>query len=241
MIRLYHLLLAIIVLALAPVGFGYFSSRSATDNQPKPSQTNSAVNAKATSENTWKKILGTKSAPAGWSVAPCDGSAPLLCVSSEKGELLGTVEVNVYPLDRQPDFQKMLADAGVPGVSPINYNKYQTQISKALNAWVADYYTNLKKDRQSSYGKDIAFSGYPPQEFIVGQFPAMGYGFVGLQKQGGVKEQHFGYVAFDGNQLYVISTAFDSADKTGKFEKLENLAVFAPYLSAIVANLKLVN
>ena len=45
--------------------------------------------------------------------------------------------------------------------------------------------------------------------------------------------------AFDGKKLYVITTAFDPGSQTGKFDKLENLAIFQPYLYAIAADLRL--
>ncbi|CDN10332.1 MAG: hypothetical protein HRU34_07515 [Richelia sp.] len=54
-----------------------------------------------------------------------------------------------------------------------------------------------------------------------------------------VVEKHLRYVTFDGKSMYIINTAFTSDNVPNKFERLENLAVFEPYLTAIAANLKL--
>jgi hypothetical protein len=69
----------------------------------------------------------------------------------------------------------------------------------------------------------------------------MRYGFVRLKPEGGIQEQYIGYVTSDGTQLYVITTSFNSSLSKGKFENLENLAIFQPYLSAIAENLNLPN
>ncbi|NDJ20800.1 hypothetical protein GS682_03905 [Nostoc sp. B(2019)] len=238
MLRLYHLLLASILFVLIPLGakliLPYFSTT-------KVAQPSAVVEPPSPSEgNIWKKILGNTAAPTGWQVAACEGNAPLLCVSS-KEELLGTVEIGVYPLANNQDFQKKLLAAGISPSSEVEYQspKYQTQVLTALKAWIADYYTFLLKDRQSSYGKQIVFSVYPTQPVPIGKLQGIRYGFTGLKQQGGVQEQHISHAAFDGTTLYVITTAFDPGSQTGRFEKLENLAIFQPYLYAIAADLRL--
>ncbi|MFN6514042.1 MAG: hypothetical protein RMY29_006020 [Nostoc sp. CreGUA01] len=238
MLRLYHLLLGLILVVLIPVGAKFvlpqFSPKK-TPNPPAVSKLSSSGEG-----NVWQKILGNTTAPTNWQVAVCNGNAPLLCVSS-KGKVLGTVEINIYPLEKIPDFQKKLVAAGVPAGSQVNYqsSEYQTQVLTALKAWVADNYATFAKDRQSEYGREIVFSANPTQAVPVGKLQGIRYGFAGLNQQGGVQEQHIGHVAFDGNKLYVITTAFDSGTQTGKFEKLENLAIFQPYLYAIAADLRL--
>ncbi|RCJ18279.1 hypothetical protein A6770_06810 [Nostoc minutum NIES-26] len=251
MLRVYHLLFGAILLVLMPLGVKFVLPYFSTTRVEKPNpvttatpsispQTTPSITPDQVEENIWKKILGEIATPNGWQVAPCPGNAPLLCVSS-KGEILGTVEIGVYPVKNNPDFQKNLMVAGIPLSSKVDYQspKYQTQVSQALRDWVADLYATLAKDRQTSYGNKIVFSAYPPQQSSVGKLQGISYGFIGLKQEGGVQEQHIGHVAFDGTRLYVINTAFDPGSVTGKFEKLENLAIFQPYLSAIAANLKL--
>ncbi|MBH8555920.1 hypothetical protein I8751_26975 [Nostocaceae cyanobacterium CENA357] len=250
MLRVYHLLLGAILLVVMPLGAKFVLPQFSTKVEKlnpvvKPavgnsSQTTPAITPTPVEENIWKKILGTTSAPNGWQVFPCQGNAPLLCVSSQ-GEILGTVEIGVYPVNNNPDFQKNLIASGIPLGSKIDYQspKHQNQVLAALKIWVADLDTTLAKDRQSTYSNKIVFSAYPPQQVPVGKLQGLRYGFVGLKQEGGVQEQHIGHVAFDGTALYVINTAFDPGSVTGKFEKLENLAIFQPYLDAIAADLNL--
>ncbi|MDZ7961294.1 MAG: hypothetical protein RMY34_26010 [Aulosira sp. DedQUE10] len=241
MLRLYHLLIGATLVALIPVGVKFvpplFSANTTAQktpvvqplNKPNPSQ-----------GNIWQQVLANKTAPNNWQVVPCEGNAPLLCVSTQ-GKLLGTVEITVYPLANNPDFQQKLEAAGIPEGSKVDFQnpKYQTQLLTALKAWVTDYYTAISKDRQASYKNEIIFSAHPPQTVTMGKLPGIRYGFVGLKRQGGVQEQHIGHVTFDGTALYVITSAFDPASATGKFDKLEDWAIFQPYLDAITADLNL--
>ncbi|MEH2026485.1 hypothetical protein [Nostoc sp.] len=238
MLRLYHLLLGSILLVSIPVAAKFVFPQFSPPKAVKPLAVVKLPN--PNQGNIWQKILGNAAAPTNWQVAACEGNAPLLCVSS-KGKRLGTVEINVYPLANNEDFQKKLVAAGIPTGSQVDYqsSKYQTQVLSALKAWVTDHYAAFAKDLQGKYGKEIVFSAYPPQPVPVGKLQGIRYGFAGLKQQGGVQEQHIGHVAFDGTKLYVITTAFDTNTQTGKFENLENLAIFQPYLYAIAADLHL--
>ncbi len=251
MLRLYHVLLGMILLALAPpvvkFAFPHFSLFSNVQHQPviesNANRTQVSMTASTNSHlsegNVWKSILGKTVAPPEWQVAACKENGSLLCVSS-KGKLLGTVEMGVYPLGQQADFQKMLKSAGIPLDANQDYQnqKYQSQISTALKAWITDRYMVLSKDSQVTSGENVTFSLQLPQNALVGKLRGMHYGFEEKQ-QDEVKEKYTGYVAFDGTALYVITTAFDSTRGTGKFETLDSFQSFEPHLSAIVANLNL--
>ncbi|MEH2197325.1 hypothetical protein [Nostoc sp.] len=238
MLRLYHLLLGSILVVSIPLGAKFVLPQFSPPKVVKLPTVAKLANSKE--GNIWQKILGNAAAPTNWQVAPCEGNAPLLCISS-KGERLGTVEINVYPLANNEDFRKKLVADNIPIGSQVDYQspKYQTQVLPALKAWVTDHYTAFAKDRQSEYGKEITFSAYPPQPVSIGKLQGIRYGFAGLKQKGGVQEQHIGHVAFDGTKLYVITTAFDTGTQTGKFDKLEDLAIFQPYLYAIAADLHL--
>jgi hypothetical protein len=238
MLRLYHLILGSILLILIPVGAKFLLPKSPPTKVAKPVAI--AKPANPSEGNIWQKILGNTDAPTNWQVVACNGSTLLLCVSS-KGQLLGTVEINIYPLANNQDFQKKLVAAGIPTGSQMDYQNstYQPQILKALKAWVADQYVTFVKERQGKYGKEIIFSTYPAQVVPVGKLQGIRYGFAGIKQQGEVQEQNISHVAFDGTKLYVITTGFAPGTQTGKFDKLENLAIFQPYLYAIAADLRL--
>jgi hypothetical protein len=244
MLRVYHLFLGIILLPLAPWGVKIILPEPSPAIVENPSSTAmTSTHSKtptAIEENTWKKIIGKTPVPKGWQVAPCEESNSLLCVSSQ-GQLLGTVEIEVYPVNNNGNFQKNLTDAGIPLNSQVDYQstEYQNKLLTALKAWVTDLNSTLVKDRQDNNGNKIVFSAYPPQQALVGKLQGLRYGFVGIQPEKGVEAQHINYITFDGSNLYVINTSFDPGSVTGKFDKLENLAIFQPYLSAIAADLKL--
>ncbi|MBD2598076.1 hypothetical protein H6G74_27680 [Nostoc spongiaeforme FACHB-130] len=251
MLRVYHLFIAVVLLLLMPVGakfvLPYFAgTKVETKNQAAPaSKTATQIAAGETSQptagNLWQKVLGKNIVvPSGWQVIPCQGNAPLLCVAAQ-GEVLGTVEISVAQVSKNPNLQKHLADAGIPLDSKLDY-KNSANHSKAitaLKAWAGDYYASLSKDRQKSNGNKLIFATHPLEEISISQLPGIRYGFTGIKAEGGLQEQYISYAAFDGNSLYIISTAFDPGAVTGKFEKLENLVIFQPYLSAIAQNLNL--
>lgn len=251
MLRVYHLFLGVILLALTPVGVKTILPRFSTavvenpssvaiKTQTKSPQTTASKTPNPRKGNTWNQILGNTPTPNGWEVIPCEGNDPLLCVSSQ-GKLLGTVEIGVYPVKNNSNFQKNLRDAGIPLDSQVDYQspEYQNKLLTALKAWVADLNSNFVKDRQNTDKNQIVFSAYPPQPASVGKLQGIRYGFVGIKPEGGVQEQHLSHVAFDGQAIYVITTAFAPDSITGKFDQLENLAIFQPYFWAIAADLKL--
>lgn len=251
MLRLYHVLIAALLLAvLTPLGIQHVLSKFSSNQKPQTpavqvsadqkQQASTASNTQPTEGNIWKSILGTTSAPSDWKVAACEGNAPLLCVSSN-GKVVGTVEMGVYPLQKQPNFQKMLAQSGIPTDEKVDYQspKYQTQLSSALKLWVSEHYSVLANDRKGSYGNNIVFSAQVPQKAEVGKLQGMRYGFAGVKRQGGVQEEHRGYVGFDGKALYVVTTAFDTASNTGKFDTLDNFRTFEPHLGTTIKGLKL--
>jgi hypothetical protein len=246
MLRLYHVLIGAALVALIPVGVKYALNQAPANNSQQkppviePSQKPNPAPAPIEG-NIWQNILGNTSAPSNWQVAPCPGDAPLLCVSSQ-GKVLGTVEIGVYPLEKNPAFQKHLEAAGIPPGTKVDYQspQYQTQLTTALKAWGIDHYNAIAKDRQVTYGKDIIFSTHPIQPITIGKLPGIRYGFAGSKRQGGIQEQHIGHVTFDGRALYVISSALDPGSATGKFDKLEDWLIFQPYLEAIASDLRLV-
>ncbi len=251
MLRLYHLLLGAI---LIPIGFqtavSYFSSdrKSEAPSVKTPTPTTTVVRAKSNQTIIWNNLVKDTPLPPGWKINPCENQT-LLCVSAN-GKRLGTVELKILPLKTQPSFQTMLLNAGIPPKKNVNYQspKYLTQVATALNAWVNNRYKVLSsrhkyvydyKSKTAKRTDGILFSPYPPQKARVGKLQGIRYGFAGLKQQGGLYEQHIGYVAFDGKALYLINTAFNPASFTVYFDNLENLSVFQPYLNSVVANLKL--
>jgi len=248
MLRVYHLFLAAILVLLIPVGVKFilphFSASKVEQKKPIASttpKTSPPVPPTSMTGNVWARVLGKNNlVPKGWEISPCEGNSPLLCVSANGG-VLGTVEINVYQVKNNPNFQKHLAEAGITFGSQVDYQSSanQSKVITALKAWVKDHYVSLSQDRQKGYGNKIILSTDPLQEISIGKLPGIRYGFTAIKQEGGLQEKYISHVAFDGTVLYVISTGFDPGGATGKFEKLENLVIFQPYLDAIAENVNL--
>jgi hypothetical protein len=166
-----------------------------------------------------------------------------MCVFAND-KLIGSVEIGRYPLDKQQNFEKMLRQVGIEPGQDASYKdpQYETKVLTALNAWVSDLYSVLSKnsDSSSTKGDRVVFAPHPPQKVQVGKLQGLSYGFTKFKSQGQVQEHHLGYVAFDGKALYIITTGFNGNSTLGKFSRLEDLTVFAPYLAAIASHLRLV-
>lgn len=252
MLRVYHLIIGGILLVIIPLGakliFPNFLSiedrESPSVNTPNKTVVSSSSRAKTTNlkpENTWRKLLNnSNSVPDSWQITPCEENAVLLCVAAQ-GKRLGTVELHIELVKDNPTLKKYLTEAGIPVDSKVDYQNPQSQIKlvKALQSWVGDSYNNLAKQHQAKDGNKVAFSTYPPQQVTIGKLPGIRYGFVRLQGGDSVQEQYIGYVTCDGTKLYVISTSFNGGASVAKFDRLEDLAIFQPYLSAIAENLNL--
>ncbi|MEJ1938421.1 hypothetical protein WDZ92_50145, partial [Nostoc sp. NIES-2111] len=181
------------LLVLIPVGARFLFPNlffyQGTPSNTVPTPTKTATPSKQSSvnqTNVWQKLLGSTSAPNNWQVIPCAGEAALLCVSSQ-GKALGTVEVVIYTLKDNPNFQKHLTEVGISQSSQADLQnpQFQSKLTKALQAWVADSYSRFTKDHQTKYANNSAFSTYPPQQVNVGKLPGIRYGFVKLKPDGG--------------------------------------------------------
>ncbi|HEY9693977.1 MAG TPA: hypothetical protein V6D15_17375 [Oculatellaceae cyanobacterium] len=197
------------------------------------------VSLNSTPGNIWRNTLTPRTIANNWRVYACEGNAPLLCVS-EKGKFAGTVEMARYSIKMLPDFRKMLTDAGIsPEKTNYQNPKYKRQILTALNAWVANHYAVIAKDRQIGYGSKYSFLPTNPEAVTVGSLPALRYGFTGRQQNGSLQEHQIGYVAFDGKTLYIIKTGFDPGGDTGTLKTATQLRSFQPHLSKVVTQLRL--
>lgn len=190
-------------------------------------------------ENPWPALLVDTPLSEGWHVSPCDEMTPFLCVDLN-GATVGRLELSIYPLQTLPDFQQMLADTQVAtDALAIHHPETQTKVLAALQTWVSDYYQTVKNDRLPIYGDAIQFQTDTPTEIDFGSLKGWRYGWSGVKGDRSLSEKHVGYVAFDGDQLYIITTIYDGSDNTGTFATLADLQQFEPELMKIVSHLRL--
>jgi hypothetical protein len=188
--------------------------------------------------NPWVYLLGQTSAPAGWSVRPCDPQSPFLCVF-RSNSYLGSITIQRWEYSNSPILQREFDKLGVvPGLFTYSNPTDRAKVLTALKAVIADYYQTIENDRTTTYGKTYKVQGQQPEEVKVGALPGLKYGFKGIDRSGQVREQYVSYMAFDG-KLNVIVTGYDPAAESNVFKELASLTQFESHLKTIVENFKL--
>jgi hypothetical protein len=147
----------------------------------------------------------------------------LLCIRAGD-EILGTVERFSYPL----------SEVNLQGGAP----KTPEAQRQFLEAWVADHYATIRDDRAGADPK-LQFSAITPEPAWVGSLPGLHYAYTITHPNGVVYDRTVGYVATDGEQVYVFVTGVISGDPSGSFGNEADLAAFEPYLAPIIAGLRL--
>jgi hypothetical protein len=188
--------------------------------------------------NPFPKILGLAPAPEGWSVRPCEGDGPILCVL-EGTVNIGFVHLSSYPLETMTDFQKMLSDAGLDAET-FDYKDPgdAARARQALQAFVENYHSVIMKDREATFGGTKGYRRLETEEINVGELPALRYGLVILNQDGSVYERWLSYSAFDGEGLFTIVASF-YPNRELSFRSDEDLLKFEPFLVEIIKGLKL--
>lgn len=187
-----------------------------------PAETGTVIPESAAPATGWADILGPVSAPDNWQVEPCVNSQ-LLCVEAD-GELIGTVERFSYPL----------GEVNLQGGAPVT-EEAQRQF---LQAWVADHYAAIEGDRKVA-DPALTFTSDTPEDTAVGSLPGLRYGYTVTHPNGALFDRGIGYVATDGDQVYVFATGVISGDPSGSFSDEAAVEAFEPHLDTIIQGLRL--
>jgi hypothetical protein len=170
----------------------------------------------------WADILGPTSAPEGWQVTPCINPS-LLCVEA-KGEIVGTVELIQYPA----------SDAPQRGIAPLVPGEEQAFLQRLVD----DYYTTIVQDRGGA-DPTLVVTPEPTEAIAFGSLPGLRYGLTTTRDDGTLFERMVGYMATDGDTVYLIVTGLINNDPTGSFSEASDFAAFEPHGEAIVEGLRL--
>ncbi|WP_448573637.1 hypothetical protein [Trichothermofontia sp.] len=170
----------------------------------------------------WSTILGTPSAPPGWQVSPCDNPV-LLCVQAN-GQLLGTIAAIRYPVHsvQQPGSRPPMTGAEIP----------------FLQTLVADHMAAIQQDRQGA-DPTLTVTAIPPTAIAVGPLSGLRYGHTTTHPSGDLFERSVGYMATDGEMVYVFVTGVNGGEMTGSFRNAADLEEFLPHLDTLIQQLSL--
>jgi hypothetical protein len=208
-------------------------------SNPQPDSTPAPIASPETisTENLWATLLAKTEMPL-WKVEPCEGTAPFLCVYDEKGEQAGTVELQSWTLQQRPDLAEALVEVGLnPEAIDPQDPAQQEKLLTALKKLVDDFYTTIEQDWATGYRNAVTLEVDSPVEVSVGSQPALLYGFKGIESDGTLQQRSVGYMVFDGEKLYVITTAAAFEEPPG-FKTIEQLQAFQPYLDIVVGKLR---
>jgi hypothetical protein len=188
--------------------------------------------------NLFAWLLGPTSAPEGWTVLPCQGYPFALCVSKEN-ELVSILPMTLDPIETMPEFQVMLAEAGVsPGPLNLQDDSQMSRVQVALAEFVEGYHESIEADRAGRYGDQIDYIRQSNESTYLGTLPGLRYGFAGVRTDGTVYERWISYLAFDGQLLYILAAPY-SPEAFGAFPTDEDLQAFLPHFAVILAGMQL--
>jgi hypothetical protein len=236
----------IILAALLLAGCGTTPAPAATaatapaPTATAPAPTGMVAEPRSAAGNPFTGLLGPVSAPPGWTVEPCEGQGPYLCVSPGDG-FPGSVELLQRPIDDRENIYQWMMDAGLEPGRPLDVQDPE-QVRRArevLHTLRADHMGVVEEDRGVTYPEGRSFVLLEPEEVQVGGLPGLFYGFAGVEEDGQAYERWLTYAALDGQNLYLLTAFYDPSDAPGSLPSDEALLTFAPYFRDIVAGLRL--
>jgi hypothetical protein len=201
------------------------------------------------SDNLFATILGPAEAPALWAVRPCQGDAPFLCITDGQ-ERVGAVTLylsHLEALEAPPPGAPPASDASLadllrqqgltPGAIDPRNPEHASKIAAAMRAFVEQYHRTVERDRQAS-APGLTYTRLATEPAQIGSIPGLRYGFALTDQAGTVRERYLNYAAFDGTLLYVLVAQYDGGTESA-FRSDEELRRFEPYLTKLVAGLRL--
>lgn len=161
----------------------------------------------------------------GWTIAACDGGAPLLCVGHD-GATVGTIEALRFPIAS--------FDVYDPGADDLDN----------LRRIAADFTGALAADRSAGCPPGYVVEPLGPVAVTVAGRQGLHYGYVGTNVDGSPSERNLQYATIDGDDLVLLAAiAYDAGGCPGRddlsgFDSAA-LALAEPRIDAVLAGVPL--
>lgn len=154
----------------------------------------------------------------GWTVARCQGDAPLLCFERD-GEVAGLVEAISHPVDEVGE-----------SLDP----------SESLQVLADGFVESMAADRAVGCGPDYVVEPLPVEDVSVGGLPGLRFGYSGLLADGTLSELVVHHATIDGDRVVVLAAPAYAADGCPGRDELPSfhpadLASLVPELGAVLA------
>jgi hypothetical protein len=234
-----HLTAALLGLTLVVAACGGDEAEQTTTTTASPTTTSAPTTTTTTTQPTTTTTVPTETGvidwddPSrivtladGWTVARCEGQAPLLCVARD-GEVVGVVEWFV--------------------ADPYTYTMFDPELDDQTNlrAIAASFVAAFEQDRTSGCGADYVLEPFEPAAFDLGGAPGLAYGFRGTTGDGMPSELILQYATLAHERLVLlVAAAYDEGGCPGKDDLTSfdsaSLDEFRPHLEALLAESPLV-
>lgn len=179
----------------------------------------------------------TPAGPPGWQVEPCEGQAPILCVSDGQ-QNVGYAELLVNPLSSYDADHPLRVAAGALPADIASYTAEDLAlVQETLTALAEEHLEVIREDRAITYPDDT-FTPLPQEPAQLGPLPAVSFGFVHTDPAGEVVERYLYVAAFDQDFVYWFGAQYDPANVT-TFVSDETVLAFAPFFVEMAAGLPL--
>jgi hypothetical protein len=175
--------------------------------------------------------------PEGRRVEPCEGEAPVLCISDGQ-QNMGYAELLIFPLSSYPEDHPVRLAAEALPADPAAYTAEQeTAVQQALTALAEEHLAVIAADRAITYPNDT-FTPLPAEAAQMGALPALSFGFVHTNQADEVVERYLNIAAFDRRFIYWFGVNYDPAN-VSTFVSDTAVTQFAPFFLQIAASLPL--
>jgi hypothetical protein len=197
------------------------TTTASTTTTTAPTTTTTVPPIEIPPEIDWDNPDNAVSVGVGWTVARCEGDAPLLCVARDGG-LVGIVEWFIS--------------------DPHAYGVYNPSASDEANlrAMAADFVDSFTVDRAAGCGIGYVVEAIEPEPIELRDGTGLVHGFRGTMSDGTPSEMHLQYRAFSQGRLILLAaSAYDEGGCPGKDDLVSfdsaGLEAFRPHLELLLA------
>ncbi|MDH3307117.1 MAG: hypothetical protein OEO77_06325 [Acidimicrobiia bacterium] len=185
-------------------------------------------------ENPWGRVLGEVSAPRGWTVEPCDGEDPFLCVSHDGAT--SRVGLDVQPLGTS-GFADLLTTAGAPpGTTDLGAAAARPAIQEALQRLAELMLENYTETMERLFPGSVTVLE-DPVVAPMGELSGYRVGFRVEDADGALVAWSVRHLAFDGEAVWLVTADFAPPPGEGGFVDLDTLLEMDPHLTLMMRSL----
>lgn len=174
-------------------------------------------------------------APDGWQVQPCEGEAPIFCVSDGQ-ENVGYAELLLFPLTSYDADHPINTTASQLPDDVSAYTDDDILTARQALLKLAEEHLAIIANDRAITTPDDTFTPLPMDPVQMGLLPGLAFGFVRTNEADQVQERYLNVAAFDQQFIYWFGINYDPGN-ISTFVSDEAVSQFAPFFHQIAAGL----